>query len=237
MKYGYKILTTIFGIVICLLVSAILVHYHNIEYIVMLGDDQSYGSFYNDAYYSYGDFIYEEYSKEQTISYCDSFSMKSMKSADLLSYIENDCLDIQSNIKISQYLKNAKYIFLSIGMNDILSRVTVNNYDSVLEYDKDAVKVCLELVGQNLYETIQSIKSINERATIAVVGYGLPSSLSSMDVLVDLNNLLEEVSDDCKVSYVDVDLTNANYFDSESLFFPNVAGQYQIANLISLEVL
>lgn len=237
MKKAYNILITIFGITVCVLISLLIVKQTNMRYFVVMGDDQSFGTYYNNTYLSYGDLVYEELQEERVVSnYNDTFATQGMRSGDLLKLVSLDVCDLNTNIKLSEYVKMSKYLCLTVGLNDVLERITYNKSTNTLEYDLDSVEMQIEIVGHNLYDILTCLKSWNEELEIYIIGYGV-YPIEGEKIISKLNSCLKETCFSAQTNYVEYCFDGLECFERNTVFYPSIRGHQMIANYVKEDII
>lgn len=189
------------------------------------------------------------------ISYClkelahdykinDSLSLKTMKSKELLYYVSSNAYLNNENKKISinQLIKESKYVVISIGINDLLSKLILNKYESKLTYDIDNISLMLSLLEQNLFNIIEHILLVNESCKIIVNTYDDPFYLVDKQdeihtILNKLNLTLISVCNFFEQHYVEIKLNNTMYYNDLNSFYPNDLGNQKIAEIIYQKII
>ena len=189
------------------------------------------------------------------ISYClkelahdykinDSLSLKTMKSKELLYYVSSNAYLNNENKKISinQLIKESKYVVISIGINDLLSKLILNKYESKLTYDIDNISLMLSLFEQNLFNIIEHILLVNESCKIIVTTYDDPFYLVNKQdeihtILNKLNLTLISVCNFFEQHYVEIKLNNTMYYNDLNSFYPNDLGNQKIAEIIYQKII
>ena len=189
------------------------------------------------------------------ISYClkelacdykinDSLSLKTMKSKELLYYVSSNAYLNNENKKISinQLIKESKYVVISIGINDLLSKLILNKYESKLTYDLDNISLMLSLFEQNLFNIIEHILLVNESCKIIVTTYDDPFYLVDKQdeihtILNKLNLTLISVCTFFEQHYVEIKLNNTMYYNDLNSFYPNDLGNQKIAEIIYQKII
>lgn len=189
------------------------------------------------------------------ISYClkelahdykinDSLSLKTMKSKELLYYVSSNAYLNNENKKISinQLIKESKYVVISIGINDLLSKLILNKYESKLTYDLDNISLMLSLFEQNLFNIIEHILLVNESCNIIITTYDDPFYLVDKkdeihEILNKLNLTLISVCNFFEQHYVEIKLNNTMYYDDLNSFYPNDLGNQKIAEIIYQKII
>ena len=189
------------------------------------------------------------------ISYClkelaydykinSSLSLKTMKSKELLYYVSSNAYLNNENKKISinQLIKESKYVVISIGINDLLSKLILNKYESKLTYDIDNIYLMLSLFEQNLFNIIEHILLVNESCKIIVTTYDDPFYLVNKQdeihtILNKLNLTLISVCNFFEQHYVEIKLNNTMYYNDLNSFYPNDLGNQKIAEIIYQKII
>ena len=189
------------------------------------------------------------------ISYClkelahdykinSSLSLKTMKSKELLYYVSSNAYLNNENKKISinQLIKESKYVVISIGINDLLSKLILNKYESKLTYDLDNISLMLSLFEQNLFNIIEHILLVNESCKIIVTTYDDPFHLVDKQdeihtILNKLNLTLISVCTFFEQHYVEIKLNNTMYYNDLNSFYPNDLGNQKIAEIIYQKII
>ena len=189
------------------------------------------------------------------ISYClkelaydykinSSLSLKTMKSKELLYYVSSNAYLNNENKKISinQLIKESKYVVISIGINDLLSKLILNKYESKLTYDIDNISLMLSLFEQNLFNIIEHILLVNESCKIIVTTYDDPFYLVDKQdeihtILNKLNLTLISVCNFFEQHYVEIKLNNTMYYNDLNSFYPNDLGNQKIAEIIYQKII
>ena len=189
------------------------------------------------------------------ISYClkelaydykinSSLSLKTMKSKELLYYVSSNAYLNNENKKISinQLIKESKYVVISIGINDLLSKLILNKYESKLTYDLDNISLMLSLFEQNLFNIIDHILLVNESCKIIVTTYDDPFYLVDKQdeihtILNKLNLTLISVCNFFEQHYVEIKLNNTMYYNDLNSVYPNDLGNQKIAEIIYQKII
>ena len=189
------------------------------------------------------------------ISYClkelaydykinSSLSLKTMKSKELLYYVSSNAYLNNENKKISinQLIKESKYVVISIGINDLLSKLILNKYESKLTYDIDNISLMLSLFEQNLFNIIEHILLVNESCKIIATTYDDPFYLVDKQdeihtILNKLNLTLISVCNFFEQHYVEIKLNNTMYYNDLNSFYPNDLGNQKIAEIIYQKII
>ena len=174
----------------------------------------------------------------------DSLSLKTMKSKELLYYVSSNAYLNNENKKISinQLIKESKCVVISIGINDLLSKLILHKYESKLTFDLDNISLMLSLFEQNLFNIIEHILLVNESCNIIITTYDDPFYLVDKkdeihEILNKLNLTLISVCNFFEQHYVEIKLNNTLYYDDLNSFYPNDLGNQKIAEIIYQKII
>ena len=220
--------TFLFIAVLVLLVSLLLKKEKNI--ILLLGDNKEIAPYL------------QELAKGYTID--SSLSLKSMKSKELLYYVTSNAYlnKDKEKVSIKNLIKESDYIILSIGLNDVLNKITVNKYEESINYDIDSINLSLSLFEQNLYNMIEHILLINESIKIIIQTYSDPfiyiDSKNDVHLIMDnLNSSIISISNVFEQYYIEVETNNTKYYNDKFSFYPNNLGNQKIAENIYQKII
>lgn len=130
-----------------------------------------------------------------------SFSNNNLTSSILLEYLDYNAKDLKSNIKINKQIKKSKKIYISVGMNDLLNYVSLENNDLV--YNPALINQKIAFLEYNLHEIISSILAIKEVNIYYVSLYYLKNE--RFDNLIEECNLeLKDLLESLNVTFIDI---------------------------------
>lgn len=149
----------------------------------------------------------------------------------LLEMINKDAYN-GSDFGLVSLIESSKYITISVGMNDIIDYIRFDSNNQKIIYDKEFIKRKLEIMKQNYYEIIDEIESLNDKASVYLVGYYNPFSWVDEgnkgqvnEVFKLLNDSIKEVSELMGVIYVDISDVGVNkYIVNETEIYLNQNG-------------
>ena len=173
----------------------------------------------------------------------DSLTLETMKSKDLVYYITNDASVFFENKKksVSQLIKRSEFIVLSIGINDLYSKLTLNKYEKKITYDSDSIEIMFTLLNQNLSMILEKILLINKDAQILISTYDYPfKSLDDKDfelIFKKLNSLMNSKSLEYNTFLLENKFDNIEYYDEEFSVYLNDDGKRKIAENIYQKII
>lgn len=221
MKRRYKL-------IIIILLSSILTYMiyflNKVEKInlVALGDGISSGeTSYNIDGISFNDYLKEYFENKKLLKkYNNQYSYENNNLKDLINDIDNNI--INNNKHIKQLLREASFITISIGEEELVKLAITNDLN--LKYLKDTI---------NNYDILlKKIKEVSE-ATIVVIGFYENKYLDKTNVII-LNSELTNLAKKYDVIFINISdiMLNKEYFvDSNSYYF-NYKGHEEIALMI-----
>ncbi|MDW0116707.1 S-layer homology domain-containing protein [Sporosarcina thermotolerans] len=130
-------------------------------------------------------------------SFNKGFAYPGFKTADVLKDIrENKTGAIigygfdKPSTTIHEAIKNSNLITLSVGANDVLSTLKIDQATGKVEYDEALLGQALMQVGHNTNEIIKEVLTINPKANVYVMGYYNPFPHLPKEIQPLLSNLL-----------------------------------------------
>ncbi len=233
MKFIRKHVKLIIFIIICLLIFIIYTrnNKNNINY-VSLGDGFSLGiDSYDIIDYGYSDYIKDYLSSEQLLNkYIKSFSSKEM-SIEML----HDCILLNKNvdlatqnINIKESLREARLITITIGLNDLLYQLSINNNLTSSKIDEIVNRI--ELSFDELIKEIRKYYKYD----IYVIGYYNvnPSNETLKEAIKQLNRIYKNNEDVIYIPTYDIFEKNQNYKSNPNNIYPNRDGYQAISQEI-----
>ena len=210
---------------------------------VALGDSLAEGmDSYGVVGYSYSDYIRDYLEENDRLEfYTKGFSKTGYTTRDLKNDIENNkTIQLKDrNLSIKEALRESDLVTLSIGANDFLRGLTINDLYTSLD-DLQNSKRKIDIVGKDVKELIVQIKKYAKNQIILVGYYNplprLTTIKGDIDELIKYSYIVYE--DICK----DENIECVNVFeifdkDEELLpnpldIHPNIEGYKKIANEI-----
>ncbi len=129
------------------------------------------------------DYLWKNYTINQkeiskslkTNSVYNDYTYSSLTTTQLLRYLQEDTTKISTtNLSLHQQIKSAKYIILSIGMNDFIEDIKVYYQKQKLVYDKDILSLHADIFINQYQQIIEDILLINEKTTIIATSLYYP---------------------------------------------------------------
>lgn len=139
----------------------------------------------------------------------EDYIYSSLNTKQLLRYLQEDTTKISAtNLSLHKQIKSAKYIILSIGMNDFIEDIKVYQKEQKLVYEKDILSLHADVFVNQYHQIINDILLINEDATIIATSLYYPypyledSELSSFYNLI--NKDMKEIVENENGVYMDI---------------------------------
>ena len=130
-----------------------------------------------------------------------SFSNQNLTSELLLEYLDYNAENIKTKTKINNLIKKSKSIYISVGMNDLLEYVSLDN--DTLTYSSSLLTQKLALLQYNVHEIISSILAIKEVEITYLSLYYLNDS--SFDELIkEYNDDIKDILEGMNVNFIDI---------------------------------
>lgn len=198
---------------------------HNKIYYIPLGDSIAEGmNSYMVVDYGYTDYIKDYLKNEDKLSfYTKGFTKSGYTTKDVKTDIENNkSLEIdETTVYIKEALRESDLVTLTIGANDFLHTLSINNIEekisNVVKTKKEIDKIVLDIK-----DLIILIKKYAKNQII-VTGYfnPFPRLIVFKDQIDEIikyfNNQIEEVCNETEVDYVDI----FNVLDGNNEALPN----------------
>ena len=208
-------------------------------YYLALGDDITINEIESNSGYSNYVRDYLEYYDKLEI-YINEFAKKNYRITDMINDINNNKkVEVGSSEKtLKNALIKADLLTLSIGINDLTSRINIQAIDGSLNY-KDLYKDIDEIIT-DLEELFIIIRQYCKE-DIFLIGVYYPYQVQNQElinVFSYLNNRYKELSNIYKINYIDIfDLFNANpSYLSKTTIYPSKEGLEVIGNQIVVTI-
>ena len=130
-----------------------------------------------------------------------SFSNNNLTSSILLEYLDYNAKELKSNIKINKLIKNSKKIYISVGMNDLLNFVSLD--ENKLIYNPTLINQKIALLEYNLHEIISSILAIKEVDIYYISLYYLNDERFD-SIIEECNFELKDLLESMNVTFIDI---------------------------------
>lgn len=165
-------------------------------------------------------------SKYKINNYNTSFVDKDIRISDMINWIKhNNFVYIDGkNVSINQLLKNADVITISIGMNELYYKLSINN-ENIYSYLNDMVS--------ELEELFSLINRYNHKKVFVMNYYNITNY--NKDIFSYLNYYLKNICDKENFIYVEIDkILNNNiiFYEKSSNFYLNRLGNKKISQII-----
>lgn len=203
-----------------------------------LGDSFAVGeNAYGEQSYGYTDYLANYLSRNYDLKlYTKGFSNKDYRINDLLQDIKlNKSILIDNKaLSLKSALREADYLTLTIGANDILSKMSFKNEETVTSFE---TKEIINDVTDSLEELIKEIKKYN-KGTIMLVGYYNLYSYKDKDIIFeDLNLKTKKLSNKYDLIYIDTySIITKKYLPNSINIHPNTLGYEVIFNKIKEKI-
>lgn len=230
LKRHYKL---IIFLLICILIFLIYKNNNknNINYIV-LGDGFAEGI---DAYgridYGYNDYV-KDYlkDKEKLNNYSKVYAKEDMSIKMLTSYILTNDRESFGGTKtnIRQVLREGELLTISIGLNDLLYKLSITN--NLTDYKLEKIINEIDISFDELIKEIRKYYQYD----IYVIGYYniMPSNPTLQDAIKKLNNIYATNHNVTYISTSKIFERNSTYLPNPNSIYPNSKGYQKIATEI-----
>jgi lysophospholipase L1-like esterase len=172
-------------------------------YYVSLGDQTALGMTENGYYEkSYADYI-KEYleNKNKLEKFINDFQTQGYRITDIINDINNNKEIEESNITIKNALIKADLVTISIGNNDIISKI-YNIEKQKLNYNQ--MHKNINTVLQDLDKMLKLIKEYCKEDIIMIGIYINSDDEKTQEIIEEANEKAKEISEQNKVKYVDM---------------------------------
>lgn len=191
---------------------------------------------------SYGDYVFEGLKNEGVKEYSDLVKRSSLDSSSLLRFLEVRATIIKENesAKISDLIKKSKYITIQVGLVDFLANIRFNKSEEKFYYNVEVIEREVSQIQENIYNIVNEIKEINNKANIYVLGYYFPypsikesEKAIGLELYGQLNSALRLGSYDAGATFVDIsELSSEEYLSNKNTMVLNDLGQEKIASIV-----
>lgn len=130
-----------------------------------------------------------------------SFSNQNLTSELLLEYLDYNAENLKTKTKINNLIKKSKLIYISVGMNDLLEYVSLE--DNILTYSSSLLTQKLALLQYNVHEIISSILAIKEVEITYLSLYYLNDS-SFNELIKEYNADIKDILEGMNVNFIDI---------------------------------
>lgn len=228
---------------ILLIFIVYLIYYFNhdtkITYLA-LGDALSVGIDSNgNTNYGYSNYLANYLKKKDKLKfYTNNFASTTSRISDLLYDLEiNQIINFEGeDISLKKCLGDADLITLSIGMNDIITNLTLST-TTVENFANEDITTISEDIIKDLEQLFKELRKYCKKQII-FINYYNPYSVesSSLDRLFNyINNKTKELTAKYNIEYLDIYnnfKNNSSYLSNPTNIYPNTTAYNYIANKI-----
>ena len=197
--------------------------------ITILGDGLSQGiNSYETIDYGYGEYLRDYYQDKQLLkNYSKEFTKEDMSIEMLNSYIlinkKMNSYNKKDNIK--HILTESSVIIMSIGLNDLLYKITLSNQKI------STINTIVDEVYDNLKKLINEINKYNDK--LCIVGY-YESNKYNYKINYAITKYNELIKNTKNITFIDTNsyLKDSKYLENPYSYYPNTQGYQQISSKI-----
>lgn len=145
------------------------------------------------------DGLWYQYNFENKDNINSDFIYPSLQSKELLRYIEEDTTKItNSSTSLKSQIKESKLVLLSIGMEDFINDIYVNEKERKLIYDQDILSLRADIFINHYHHIIEEINSLNKDSIIISLSLYNPYPYfkdTNLDIFINnINNYIKEIN-------------------------------------------
>ncbi len=217
--------------ILILFLSCYLIYYFTSTdklYYLSIGDSLSKGiNEYNMISYGYSDIVKDYLQNNNKLrGYNNSFTNKDYRITDLLRIIKyNEDIEIDDkSVSLNQLLKKADIITLSVGMNELYYKLSINNENIYFYVDE---------MLEDIKELLIHIDKFNHKKVFVLGYYNIKDK--NQDIFNYANYKLRTIVLKEGFEFVDLDnifSNNKEYFKNSLSFNPNFEGYKQISKIV-----
>ena len=197
--------------------------------ITILGDGLSQGiNSYETIDYGYGEYLRDYYQNKNLLkNYSKDFTKSDMSIEMLNSYIlinkKVNSYDKKDNIK--HILTESSVIIMSIGLNDLLYKITLSNQKI------STINTIVDEVYDNVKILINEINKYNDK--LCIVGY-YESNKYNYKINYAITKYNELIKNTKNIIYIETNsyLKDSKYLENPYSYYPNTQGYQQISSKI-----
>lgn len=192
-------------------------------YYLALGDEISLGM--TETYYekSYTEYVKEYLEKEKKLeTYQDEFRTQGYRITDIINDIKNNKEIEETNKTIKNALIKSDLVTISIGTNDILSKI-----NAASRYNYNNIKDSLEQITKDIEELLKIIREYCKEDIILIGIYINTEDENINNLLKNENTILKDTCEKYNIIYVDL----YKILDSKEIY-PNKEDHMKISNEI-----
>lgn len=222
--------TIILLIIVSALITLLIYKFEKSDdlYYVAIGDTVAYGTnpYQNDSF-GYPYYIKEQISDKQLLKkYNNDYVYPSLRTTELLQLLKYD----HSRKNIKQQIVKADIITLSIGLEDVMYKLSINDELT------DEIRKYINEVFLDIEECIKIIRKYNHKDIYVVGLYNPFINKNNYDLIFDeIDNYFRILSQNYNLIYIEVDHIlggDSDYIPNPKDIHLNYKGQKIIADLI-----
>lgn len=246
MKYVRFLLALVLAFALALPASAMTGNSNEPAHYVSIGDSLAAGMIHDSSISKGFSGILAERLKEDELlaSYNNDFGIPGATTTRILEALEKNIAPplptAKEDLNIESVIKRADVITISIGANDILSKVKFDPVSQKLEYDLLTVSATITETGKNVTQILQKIKALNPQADVFVMGLYNPFPTMVTEAFI-LNMMVDRVESEFKKAAEENDYyfvsvkeamgkNSAEYLPNPANIHPSDAGYKAIAD-------
>lgn len=193
---------------------------------VSIGDGFASGiNSYHEKSYGYSDYIKDYLKKQKLLGSYSNFSYEDMMTKDIQKDIMINIHNKKDNIK--RALREANLLTISVGINDLIYEMNINNIDSKHFQEKILTKIV-----ERLELDIKEIRKYYKKDIYLIGYYNFYQQNSVERILLDnLNRKYQQFCGKNNIIFIDnhnLDNRLFNYLENSDCFYPNINGYEQI---------
>ncbi len=173
-------------------------------YYLALGDEISLGLTPNNRYEkSYTEYI-KEYLEEKNIleKYINEYTTQNYRITDIINDINNNKEIEDTKKTLKNALIKADLVTISIGTNDIISKI--ENINKMNKIDYNQLKINIETIKKDYEELLKKIREYCKEDIIIIGIYINTKNEYVDDMLININNEFKNISIKYNIEYIDL---------------------------------
>ena len=201
-------------------------------YYLALGDEISLGLTSNGYYEKNFTDYTKEYleQKDKLEKYINEFSTQGYRITDIINDINNNKEIEDTKITIKNALIKADLITLSIGTNDIISKIEDTKKINKIDYNN--IKKNIETILEDLEKLLKEIREYCKEDIILIGIYINIDNEKCNEIILNANEQIKIISKEYNIKYIDL----YNILDSNQIAYPTKEDQKIISNKVIEEI-
>ena len=201
-------------------------------YYLTLGDEIALGLTQNGYYEkNYTEYIKEYLDKKNKLEkYINEFSTQGYRITDIINDINNNKEIEDTKITIKNALIKADLITLSIGTNDIISKIEDTKKLNKIDYKN--LEKNMQTIQKDLEKLLKELREYCKEDIILIGIYINTDNERCNDIILKTNEQMEEISNKYNIKYIDL----YNILNSNQKAYPTKEDQKLISNKIIEEI-